>query len=321
MIRIVISCCVTLTMFIKHAASLTIESSNVVFTSTTFPLPCNFVCHHGYLDLPFACDPDRWLSQMEAIKLKEWIKNSQFGDCFSHGSFAPGHSFIKRYNIALVMVDSIDTAGTANGRCQEIAEEEEESQSTTDNESNQGYDVDAIANRKAQKFASHLRWRYSTFREDCTTDVLLLYAKEVIMCQNGVKLTLRNENNPVVAISFSSEVEEIVQREKRRKKTNSLTTSLDLYKKKDSPITYWIIYIYDQMDVILKVPSLTVIPLWAKVVFILSAVLIVLCTTLGHLLNISGNNLKIFDPNPCLLINFRRKKSRKWRAGFGAGLI
>lgn len=56
----------------------TIDSSS--YTIATYPQPQTLACSYPYLTLGYLCDPDQWLSHTDALKIDNFLKNSNFID-------------------------------------------------------------------------------------------------------------------------------------------------------------------------------------------------------------------------------------------------
>uniref|UniRef100_A0A5S6QTJ9 Uncharacterized protein n=1 Tax=Trichuris muris TaxID=70415 RepID=A0A5S6QTJ9_TRIMR len=277
------------------------------------------------------CDPNRWLSKEAHISVHRLFVSSkmQLIHCFHRRNRLPcvqGNSshpnptdlqsahFVMADKVSLVNVSLCDKSAT-----QPLEDKNVE--------------VEEIAYKELMRFSTSLlnKWN-GRGCPACTVDILLMMVKEMVLCDRGTRLTLRNHRRPTLVVAIRGEDEGLFFGAlKRLADENNRDISL-------SSIPQRVEKALLALEPVLRAlrqfrrsniprelcPSVGRpnhnIPTWATTTILVCLLLIVICTFVGYLVNNRSQTLQICDPNPFSLIDFTRRK-RKWRAGFGGGLI
>ncbi|KRZ57267.1 hypothetical protein T02_12279 [Trichinella nativa] len=309
------------------------NTHKIVYEQGTLPFPGDENCADIFdADSSFLCDVDQWLTVAEASDLYYWLRSHNYITCFEASAHKSDcfHKSITHYpSLFVSMVDMIRLNNASDCFPRKLSDQATPKRA----------ELDSLANNGLFHFTSDSLEQFYADKEPplCQVDIFLLLVKAVTLCDNGVWLTLRNHRKPMLGIALRLHGEQVLQEEltsSLKKLINtivlngSLLTTLDIIKTTLSALQPIINHAHEQQTFPLPESPCSKdfknghhIPKWAMTTFIVSVVLILFCTFIGYFINSHARAPQFCDPNPFTLINFGRRNGRKWRAGFGGGLI
>ncbi|KFD46331.1 hypothetical protein M514_12782 [Trichuris suis] len=318
--------------FLVYPAVPNFLNTDKGYDLTTFPAPDSPLClNRSDYHSAFICDPDSWLSReaFESVHLLFISSKMRMTHCLNHPNRLPcPDGNLSQQNSSnlesahLVMVNKVTLVNAS--RCEKFPTEPFEEKNL---------EVEEVAYENLMRFATSLlhMWN-SRDGPTCVVDILLMMVKEVVLCDRGSRLTLRNHQRPTLVVTVRGEDDKLfLGALKRLADENNRNVSLSSIPQR---VENALVALEPLLETFRKSkrsrdspescpPSgrpNSNIPTWAITTIVVSLFLIVVCTFVGYLVNNRSQTLRICDPNPFTLIDFTRRK-RKWRAGFGGGLI
>ncbi|CDW58102.1 hypothetical protein TTRE_0000640501 [Trichuris trichiura] len=191
--------------FLLYPALPDVLSNDKGYDLTSFPAPNSPLCQtRSDIRSAFICDPDSWLSTeaFNSVHLLFTSSKIRMTHCLNHRNRLPcpdgnlSHlSFSNLESTHLVMVNKVTLVNAS--RCEKVATQSYEEKSL---------EVEEIAYENLMRFASSLlnTWN-SRDSPTCLVDILLMMVKEVVLCDRGNRLTLRNHHRPTLVVTVRGE--------------------------------------------------------------------------------------------------------------------